>query len=321
MFECLGIDLRPVGFGSTDVKGQYGCQEKGKTHGCYGSRPLRHRRSGAPLHLASYWMEVPQTEWGWLVTPEELQQWTILNDERFLIVNKPGLVVCHPSKHGPWSSLIGACREWLGVERLHMPSRLDRETSGVMVLVKDAVLASKMQRAAESRHVSKQYIAILTGALHNTVIVDQPIGRADESEIAAKRKVVSSGQESQTVFEPVSTNGHYTLARVSPRTGRLHQIRVHAGWLGHPIAGDKLYGPDESLFLEFIRHGFTSRLEASLPLPRHALHASNIEFTTSVGVFRFDSPLTDDLVTFCREHGLLALDGSLGATARAALPI
>lgn len=253
---------------------------------------------------------MPQTEWGWLVTPEELQQWVILNDDRFLVVNKPGLVVCHPSKHGPWSSLVGACREWLGVERLHMPSRLDRETSGVMVFVKDAVLASKMQRAAEHRHVRKEYIAVLTGALRDAVTVAQPIGRANESEIAAKRKVVAAGHESQTRFEPISTNGRYTLARVTPLTGRLHQIRVHAAWLGHAVAGDKLYGPDESLFLEFVKQGFTERLAASLPLPRHALHAANIEFTTSVGVFRFDSPLTVDLVTFCREQGLPAWDDS-----------
>lgn len=247
---------------------------------------------------------MPQTDWGWLIEPAELASWIISNDDRFLVVNKPGFVVCHPSKHGPWSSLIGACREYLGVERLHMPSRLDRETSGAMVFVKDQSLASQLQRAAQHRRVHKRYFAVLTGALREPLTVDQPIGRALNSRVIVKRGIVEGGQQARTLFEPISTTGGYTLARVTPLTGRLHQIRVHAAWMGHPIAADKLYGADETLFLEFIERGFTERLADALPLSRHALHATSIEFETGAGAFRFEAPLPEDLRRFCIERQL-----------------
>lgn len=247
---------------------------------------------------------MPWTDWGWLVTPGELQSWIVANDDRVLVVNKPGGVVCHPSKHGPWSSLIGACREFLGVERLHMPSRLDRETSGVVVLAKDHATASLLQRAAQHRQVSKTYHAVLCGRLEEQVTVEQAIGRDAGSEIRCRQAVTGEGQAAATEFVPLSHSGGYTLVRVHPRTGRLHQIRVHAAWLGHPVAGDKLYGPDPTLFTEFIEHGLTERHRRVLPLERQALHASVIEFRTEQERFRWEAAMTEDLAGFCQRAGL-----------------
>jgi 23S rRNA pseudouridine1911/1915/1917 synthase len=254
---------------------------------------------------------MPATEWGWQITPDELESWILPHpDPRLIVINKPGLIVCHPSKHGPWSSLIGACREYLGVERLHMPSRLDRETSGVVVLSRDPALGSQLQTAIQNRQVHKTYIAILDGALEAPRTVDQPIGRDVHSAITVRQWIdAEHGASAETVFEPVCTNGRYTLAIVRPRTGRLHQIRVHASSMGHPVTADKLYGPDPSFFLEFIREGFTRNLARQLPLRRHALHALRIEFS-EVGAFA--APLAADLVEFCRQEfpshweGLLA---------------
>jgi 23S rRNA pseudouridine1911/1915/1917 synthase len=217
---------------------------------------------------------MPLTSWGWEITPEEIAEWTLHEDSDLLVVNKPGLVVCHPSKHGPWSSLIGACREVLGVDRLHMPSRLDRETSGVVVFAKNAATASRLQTAIQRGDVHKEYHAILCGDLHEPVSVDQPIGGAAGSRVAVRRAVVAGGQSARTDFVPLAAAGGYTLARVRPHTGRMHQIRVHAAWLGHPVAGDKIYGPDETLFLEWITSGWTDRHESLLAIRRHALHAS-----------------------------------------------
>jgi 23S rRNA pseudouridine1911/1915/1917 synthase len=247
---------------------------------------------------------MPLTEWGWAITPEELRAWTLHEDGRLLAVNKPGLVLCHPSKHGPWSSLVGAAREACGLPRMHMPFRLDRETSGVVVLVKEAALASKMQRAVEHRQVEKTYLAVLEGDLAAAVTVDQPIGKALDSRVVVKRGVVAGGQEARTRFEPVARAGGYTMARVRLYTGRLHQIRVHASWLGHPVAGDKIYGSDETLFLEFIERGFTERLAARLPLRRQALHAWRIAFQVDGVEMRFEAPLTKDLQEFCERVGL-----------------
>lgn len=220
---------------------------------------------------------MPRTEWGWLITGEELRSWILFEDQRVLAVNKPAHVVCHPSKHGEWSSLVGACRAYLGTEELHMPTRLDRETSGVTVFVKDAATRRMLHRAAEAGQVRKCYHAVLRGLLREPVTVDQPIGLAEGSPVAARRAVRAGGQPARTIFEPVSCANNCTLARVTPLTGRTHQIRVHAEWLGLPVAGDKLY-PDETVFLSFLATGW--------PRTRQALHASEWE----CGPFHFHAP-------------------------------
>ena len=247
---------------------------------------------------------MPATDWGWQITADEIAAWTIRNDDDVLVINKPALVVCHPSKKGPWSSLVGACREYLGVERLHMPSRLDRETSGVVIFAKHAAKASQLQKAIQMRAVNKSYFAVLCGEMHEAVVVDQPIGLHGASPVYTRRAVQADGQAAETEFVPVSVAGGYTLACVAPHTGRMHQIRVHAQWLGFPIVGDKIYGGDDTLYLQFIEHGFTAALEQKLLLPRQALHAARLEFQLEGGVEIFEAPLAGDLVEFCREHQL-----------------
>jgi len=246
---------------------------------------------------------MPRTDWGWQITAEELSSWIIRYDDELLVLSKPGHVVCHPSKHGPWSSLIGACREYLGDSTLHMPSRLDRETSGVMLFARTREMGSQLQKAVQARLVRKSYIAIVEGTLSEAVCVDQPIGRAHTSEVRLRQGVREDGQAAKTFFEPLEWRGGHTLARVRTETGRLHQIRVHAAWLGHPIAADKVYGPDESLFLEFIEHGFTARLQGALPMDRQALHAEQIAFELEAGVLEFRAPLAEDMAEFWRRLG------------------
>lgn len=237
---------------------------------------------------------MPRTDWGWQVTPGELRSWTIGDTPELLVINKPGLLVCHPSKRGPWSSLIGAVREYTGLARVHMPFRLDRETSGVMLFAKDTETGKRLGKAVEQREYDKNYVAILTGDLHETLVVDQPLGPHPDSQVRARQSVVDGGLPSRTVFTPLARGGGYTLARVEPETGRMHQIRVHAAWAGYPLAGDKLYGPDETLFLEFAVRGFTERLATKLPLPRHALHC----FEVTIDGAKWRAPLAEDLVRF-----------------------
>ncbi len=244
---------------------------------------------------------MPATPWGWEITPEELRSWILEDNEHVLVLNKPPMVVCHPSKRGPWSSLIGACREYLGAGQLHMPSRLDRETSGVLVIAKDSVTASRLQRAAAKRRVQKQYWAILHGCLAEPRVVCEPIGTEPDALYYGRQQVSSDGRPAQTEFVPVGRSDHYTLARVHPLTGRLHQIRVHASHIGHPIAGDKLY-PNAGPMMEFIREGLTDALRAALPIPRQALHAATIAFSTALGDEVFRAPLAPDMIAFCREQ-------------------
>ncbi|MBI4891608.1 MAG: RNA pseudouridine synthase [Acidobacteria bacterium] len=241
---------------------------------------------------------MPRTDWGWLVTPAELDSWTLLLTPDLFAVNKPGHVLCHPSKFGPWSSLVGAAREFLGEPVLHMPSRLDRETSGAVLFARNRVLGSSLQRAIQHHRVHKTYTAVLDGILSTPITVDQPLGRDPHSAVFLKQAVVPDGSPSQTEFEPLAHAGNHTLVRVRPRTGRLHQIRVHAAFLGHPVTGDKLYGPDETLFLRFIRNGFDETLQRALPLSRQALHASSLVFQLPAGELRIDAPLAADIDAF-----------------------
>ena len=246
---------------------------------------------------------MPATEKGWLITANELQAWIIEEREDIVAVDKPAGVVCHPSKQGPWSSLGGACREYFHLERVHMPFRLDRETSGVVLFAKSRETASRLQIAVGQRRFRKTYWAILCGHLAETLVVREPVGRIPAPSFAARQWIdPKAGQTAETEFVPLARAGGYTFARVHPITGRLHQIRVHAAWSGYPVVGDKLY-PDASLMAEFVVQGFTDRLAARLPMRRHALHAGEVTFDSSSGeMMTFRAPIATDLAEFCRNH-------------------
>ena len=235
-----------------------------------------------------------------LIDPAELRDWVIDENEDVIVFNKPGWVVCHPSKNGPFSSLVGAAREVFGLDRVHLVSRLDRETSGLVILAKHRAMASLLQTALAKRAVVKRYRAILEGCLGERREVSRAMGPDPHSAVFVKQTtaIESGGQKAQTTFRPLSWKSGYTLVEVEPHTGRKHQIRVHARHLGHAVAGDKLYGPDESHYLEFVEKGWTATLAAALPLKRQALHAHRITFQTKLGDFAWEAAWPEDLDTF-----------------------
>jgi 23S rRNA pseudouridine1911/1915/1917 synthase len=239
-----------------------------------------------------------------LIDPANFRSWVLHEDDQLLVVDKPAQVVCHPSKAGPASSLVGAARIHTGLDTVHLIFRLDRETSGVIVLAKTAAMASRLQKAVERRRIGKSYLAILTGKLAAPAAVDQPLGDDIGSQVFIKTAVTADGRPSLTRFTPLSVGPGFTLAQVAPETGRKHQIRAHAQWLGHSLVGDKIYGPDERLYLEFIEHGWTAALAAQLLLPRHALHCGEIDLQAAGLDFAFKAPLPSDLRLFCESNGL-----------------
>jgi len=235
-----------------------------------------------------------------LLTPEELTARILYEDEALMVVDKPGWLVCHPSKHGPWSSLVGAARELRGLESVHPAARLDRETSGVVVLAKTKEAARTVQMAVEAGQVGKRYRAILHGHLRNEKNVTAAICRDLESPVAVKRRVAREGESAQHAesrFIPLRQSGNYTECAVELLTGRIHQIRIHAAHIGHPVVGDKLYGGDETLYLELCEQGWTPR-HAALPLPRQALHCERMDFSATAIGQAFTAPIPDDMMRF-----------------------
>lgn len=246
-------------------------------------------------------LKTPQVR---IITPEELKSWILHEDEQVLVIDKPGDVVCHPSKAGPWSSLAGAVREYSGLAAAHLVSRLDRETSGVVVFAKTPAVAGRLQTAMSLRQVGKTYLAVMTGEFSERVTVDQPLGDDMSSPVLAKSAVRPDGQVAVTHFTPLSRGGGFTLVRVVTGTGRKHQIRAHAQWLGKCLVGDKIYGPDERYFLDFIESGWTPALAEKLLLPRQALHCSSIDMRKSGIDNIFFAPMPGDMRAFCEARGI-----------------
>lgn len=246
----------------------------------------------------------PRPEHARLITREELVGWILYEDDNLLVLNKPGDVVCHPSKAGPWSSLVGAAREYTGLPTMHLVFRLDRETSGVVVLTKHAAAARRLQMAMQQRRVAKAYIAILSGEMHEPVTVDQPLGDDTSSPVYVKTTVRPDGAKAVTHFTPLHHSNGFSLVQVVTETGRKHQIRAHALWLAHPLVGDKIYGPDDRLYLDFIDHGWNEALAKVLLLPRQALHCSRIDLTEAGAPAVFEAPLAEDLRRFAVSRGL-----------------
>ena len=204
-------------------------------------------------------------------------------DDELLVVNKPADLVCHPTKGDEYSSLISRVRLHLGQAGVHMVNRLDRETTGIVILAKRDEAARELRKLWESGAVQKSYDAIVHGHVGpKSGLIDEPLGPDESSPVAIKDCVRPGGREAQTAFTVASrfsrAEGKFSLLRVQPQSGRKHQIRIHLAHIGHPIVGDKLYGHDEDCYLALVERRLTDEQRRRLILPCHALHAGGLGF-------------------------------------------
>ncbi len=208
----------------------------------------------------------------------------IHEDAELLVINKPAGLVCHPTKGDQFSSLISRVRLHLGAESpAHLVNRLDRETSGLVLVAKTDETARELRRLWETRRVQKEYQAIVHGhVIPGSGVIEAALGKDEASRIAIKDRVRDDGAAARTEFLVLKrfsrAEGNFTLLKVLPQTGRKHQIRIHLAHLGHPIVGEKLYGGDEDLYLALVEDRLTAEQKCRLILPNHALHAREVRF-------------------------------------------
>ena len=245
--------------------------------------------------------------------------------DEYVVVDKPPFLLVHPTKPTGAPTLWKQLRELFAFEianggQVSIVNRLDRETSGLVLIAKTSAAARKFGLLMERRRLSKGYLAIVSGWPEwETKVVDAPLdrqGKHQKSEIWLRQSIHPAGVAAQTEFRverrftrSTSYGDKFSLIRAIPRTGRTHQIRVHLASIGHPIVGDKIYGPDERLYLRFIETGWTRELQQRLLLPRHALHSAKLAID---GETEWESPLPADLARFC-SGGLRPSDESCDA--------
>lgn len=215
----------------------------------------------------------------------------------WLAVAKPAGIPVHPVNRVRENTLIRMLRRQEGEELLRLVHRLDRETSGALLVARDVAVSRALSLAFERRQVHKEYLAIVAGCVApDEGTIDLPIGEADGSAVFVRR-AVGSGQSALTRWQVVTRRPDRTLVRVLPATGRRHQIRVHLAAIGHPILGDLLYGRDDADYLELVRSGRDARAGSGGPL-RQMLHCACLDFPDPAGTgrCRVDAPPPPDFV-------------------------
>lgn len=237
------------------------------------------------------------------VEPEVNRDYSVIYEDDFLIaVNKPANLPVHPAGIFYENTLISFMQKDYGI-KLYPLHRLDRETSGVILIGKDAEVSSRIQTNFHT--VKKSYLAIVHGTVNQDFFsVGLPIGPARNSKIRKKREAYpEAGETAFTGFKKLFSFDKYTLIKAIPETGRQHQIRVHLNSASYPILGDKVYGKDEDSYLEFIRTGITEQLLSKLEFPRCALHSRSIYFHHPAykKMMYIKSSLPDDLKKFIEQ--------------------
>jgi 23S rRNA pseudouridine1911/1915/1917 synthase len=234
--------------------------------------------------------------------PPVPRHFTVLaEDESFLAIDKPAGLPIHTTAKFYHNTLTALLRERYPDQGMQVCHRLDRETSGVMLIARGREAGAFLKRAFARRAVSKSYLALVHGLPDPAEgIIDRPMKLLDTA-THVMMGVAPDGLPSVTKYQVVRTFARHALVAASPQTGRQHQIRVHLAAIGHPIVGDKLYRASERQFMAYCDGGMTPELlEAFDGLPRQGLHAHRLTFPhpRSGAEITIESPLPPDLVAY-----------------------
>jgi 23S rRNA pseudouridine1911/1915/1917 synthase len=223
----------------------------------------------------------------------------VFEDECMVVVDKPAGMVVHPAPGHATGTLVHAllhhCDDLSGiggVERPGIVHRLDKETSGLVLVAKSEMAHRSLARQFKEREIKKVYLALVKGNVaQDKGVIDLAIGR---HKIHRKKMAVQKegGRPATTSFEVIARYPHFSYLRLFPKTGRTHQIRVHVAQMGHPILGDKVYG---------------GKMDAKcMKLPRQALHAHQLEIRHPISgeTQNFFAPLPGDLDFYLKNHSL-----------------
>ena len=221
------------------------------------------------------------------VLPEDIPLDVIYEDDVLLVVSKPAGMVVHPALGHASGTLVNAVlahcphiAEVGGPDRAGIVHRLDKDTSGLILIAKDEAVRTALQRQFKRRQVTKTYLALVEGPVQpREGVIEAPVGR--DKRQRKKMAVVRNGRPARTLYRAVEYFADHTLLEVRPHTGRTHQVRVHLAWLGYPIVGDAVYG----------------RRRQRLLKSRHFLHAVRLRCThpTTGEEIEFEAPLPPQL--------------------------
>jgi 23S rRNA pseudouridine1911/1915/1917 synthase len=223
------------------------------------------------------------------IVAEDIPLTIVYEDEDVLVIDKPAGLVVHPAPGHPRGTLVNALLFYLpnlsvgGRRRPGIIHRLDKDTSGLMVVAKTDRGRVSLVQQWDERSVEKDYLALVAGIVEpDEATIDAPIGRHPKRR--QQMTVIASGRPAVTRFSVVERFGDTTLLDLGIETGRTHQIRVHCAFIGHPVIGDTVYGPRAS--------------PGAVDVPRQFLHAARLAFTLPGGRrLALDSPLPLDLQT------------------------
>ena len=224
--------------------------------------------------------------------PQEIELSVIYEDESLIVIDKPAGLSVHPGPGHPDGTLINAvmalCPDITGVGEENRPGivhRLDMDTSGVIVVAKNDRSHRSLSDQFKNRTVIKKYVALVEGNMYQKkAIIDGPIGRDPHDR--KKMAIIENGRDAKTEYAVEERFAQFDCLGVKPKTGRTHQIRVHLCSLGHPVAGDILYG------------------KGVAGLDRQFLHAESLSLSHPINnnLMEFKSPLPQELLKF--KHSL-----------------